>query len=199
MEAKYIRVSTEEQNVDRQLEKDVLCYIDKCSGSIPFEKRKSALKLISDIKKGIVTSVHVHSIDRLGRNTIDILQTISFFTANGICLHSTKEGIKTLDENGTENLISKMIIGVLSTLAEFERQRIKERTREGIEKAKQRGTYKGNGRPAGIETRDEFLNKPKTKGIIKRLKQGHSVRECASLCNCSINTIQKVKMMIAEA
>ena len=197
MKAKYIRVSTIEQNESRQIEKDVLSYIDKCSGSIPFEKRESALKLISDINKGIVTSVHVHSIDRLGRDTIDILKTISFLTEKGICLISEKEGVKTLNDDGTENLISKMIIGILSTLSEFELQRIKERQREGIEKAKINKAYIANGRPKGtIETKEEFLKKPKTKAIIKRIKQGHSLRECANLCECSVNTIQKVKMML---
>jgi len=197
MKAKYIRVSTIEQNESRQIEKDVLSYVDKCSGSIPFEKRESALKLISDINKGIVTSVHVHSIDRLGRNPIDILKTISFLTEKGICLISEKEGVKTLNDDGTENLISKMIIGILSTLSEFELQRIKERQREGIERAKIRDVYVGNGRPEGTtETKEEFLKKPKTKAIIKQLKKGRSVRECANQCKCSINTIQKVKGML---
>lgn len=197
MKAKYIRVSTQEQNESRQIEKDVLSYVDKCSGSIPFEKRESALKLISDINKGIVTSVYVHSIDRLGRDTIDILKTISFLTEKGICLISEKEGVKTLNDDGTENLISKMIIGILSTLSEFELQRIKERQREGIEKAKINKAYIANGRPKGtIETKEEFLKKPKTKAIIKRITQGHSLRECANLCECSVNTIQKVKMML---
>ena len=197
MKAKYIRVSTIEQNESRQIEKDVLSYVDKCSGSIPFEKRESALNLISDINKGIITSVYVHSIDRLGRNPIDILKTISFLTEKGICLISEKEGVKTLNDDGTENLISKMIIGILSTLSEFELQRIKERQREGIEKARIRGNYKSNGRPKGnIETKDEFLSKPKNKKIIKLLKEGRSVRECAKLAECSINTIQKVKGML---
>lgn len=197
MKAKYIRVSTLEQNTSRQRNNDVKEYIDHCSGSIPFAKRESALKLISDINKGIITSVEVHSIDRLGRNTIDILNTIKLFTEKNICLTSEKEGVKTLDADGTENLISKMIIGVLSTLSEFEINRTKERTKEGIQKAKENGSYKSNGRKKGsIETKEEFLKKSKNKQIIKELKSGLSLRRCAKMCNVSINTVKKVKDMI---
>ncbi len=197
MKAKYIRVSTLEQNTSRQRNNDIKEYIDHCSGSIPFAKRESALKLISDINKGIITSVEVHSIDRLGRNTIDILNTIKLFTEKNICLTSEKEGVKTLDADGTENLISKMIIGVLSTLSEFELHRIKERQKEGIQRAKVRGVYVGHGRPEGTtETKDEFLKKSKSKQIALRLKKGYSLRECAKMCEVSVNTVKKVKDMI---
>ena len=77
--------------------------------------------------------MHVHSIDRLGRNTLDIMQTIQDFTSKGINVVSTKEGLQTLI-NGKENPIAKMMIGILGTLAEFELARGKERQAEGIAK-----------------------------------------------------------------
>ena len=80
MIANYIRVSTLEQNTARQ-ETNGLTYTDKCSGSIPFAERKEAKKLL---KNEAITEVHVHSIDRLGRNTLDIMQTIQNFTDKGI-------------------------------------------------------------------------------------------------------------------
>jgi DNA invertase Pin-like site-specific DNA recombinase len=93
MKAKYIRVSTKEQNRDRQTDFDGLTYIDKCSGSIPFKERPEANKLLDNKE---ITEVHVHSIDRLGRNTLDIMQTIQDFTSKGINVVSTKEGLQTL-------------------------------------------------------------------------------------------------------
>ena len=78
MKAKYIRVSTKEQNTDRQTDFDGLTHIDLCSGSIPFKDRPEAKKLLSNKE---ITEVHVHSIDRLGRNTLDIMQTIHVWSA----------------------------------------------------------------------------------------------------------------------
>jgi len=79
-------------------------------------------------------------------------------------------------------------------LTEFELNRMKERQKEGIEKAKDRGAYKSNGRPKGTtESMDEYLNKPKTKKIIKELKKGRSLRETSLVCKCSLSTVQKVQ------
>ena len=132
MRAKYIRVSTKEQNTDRQTDFNGLTYIDLCSGSIPFKERPEAKKLLSNKE---ITEVHVHSIDRLGRNTLDIMQTIQDFTSKGINVVSTKEGLQTLI-NGKENPIAKMMIGILGTLAEFELARGKERQAEVLQRRK---------------------------------------------------------------
>lgn len=164
MKAKYIRVSTKEQNIDRQTDFDGLTYIDECSGSISFKERPEAKKLLNNKE---ITEVHVHSIDRLGRNTLDIMQTIQDFTSNGINVVSIKEGLQTLID-GKENPIAKMMIGILGTLAEFELSRIKERQAEGIAKAKERGGFKG--RSIGSkESAEVFVNKASTQAILVRL------------------------------
>ena len=139
MRVKYIRVSTIEQNTDRQDDFKGLTYKDKCSGSIAFKNRKEASKLLAN---NDVTEILVHSIDRLGRNTIDIMNTIQDFTDRGINVVSQKEGLQTILD-GKENPIAKMMIGILGTLAEFELTRIKERQLEGITKAKAKGVYVG--------------------------------------------------------
>lgn len=79
MKARYIRVSTLNQKIERQLEKqypDEKIYIDKISGSIPFSQRFSAKELLNEIGKNEIHYISVSSIDRLGRNTLDVLQTI---------------------------------------------------------------------------------------------------------------------------
>lgn len=191
MKAKYIRVSTTEQNTDRQLsvefEKN---YIDKCSGSIPFNERPEAKKLLANDK---VTELHVHSIDRLGRNTLDIMQTIQYFTSKGINVVSEKEALQTIVD-GKENPIAKMMIGILGTLAEFELSRIKERQKEGIVKAKAKGVYIGR-KKGSKEDIDTFLNKPSTKAIIRHLKAKEGIRRTAKLSGTSIGTVQKVKKL----
>jgi len=187
----YIRVSTLEQNTARQETKG-LTYIDKCSGSIPFAERKEAKKLL---KNEAVTEIHVHSIDRLGRNTLDIMQTIQNFTNKGINVVSRKEGLQTL-VNGEENPIAKMMIGILGTLAEFELTRSKERQAEGIAKGRARGSYKGNGGNKKTETVTEFMNKKTSKAIARYLKQGNSLRASAKLSGTSLGTVQKVNKLL---
>lgn len=190
MKALYIRVSTTEQNIDRQVEEGIKTYTDKISGSVSFSKRPEACKLLKEVEAGNVTEIQVHSIDRLGRNTLDIMQTIEKLTDKGVNVISKKEGLQTLIE-GKVNPIAKMMIGILGTLAEFELTRIKERQAEGIAKAKIKGVYVG--RKEGKEDDSVFLNKAKSINIIKFLKQGESVRRTALLSASSINLVRKVK------
>jgi DNA invertase Pin-like site-specific DNA recombinase len=121
-------------------------------------------------------------------------------TQNGVNVISAKEGLRTLNDDGSENMVAKMMIGILGTLAEFEFNRMKERQREGIDKAKSKGLYKGNGRPSGTEESiNEFMEKKLSRKIVKELKKGRSLRETAKICECSTSTVQKVvKYMRAE-
>ena len=188
MKAKYIRVSTEGQKIVRQADFDGLIYPDVCSGSTPFKEREYAKKLLENKE---VTEVHVHSIDRLGRNTLDIMQTIQDFTSKGINVVSTKEGLQTLID-WKENPIAKMMIGILGTLAEFELSRIKERQAEGISKAKEKGRFVG--RSIGSkESTEAFVNKASTQSILKHLRDNESVRRTALLSKTSEGTVKKVK------
>ena len=193
MKAKYIRVSTLEQNTDRQTNFEGLTYIDKCSGSTPFNERNEAKRLLANES---ITEVHVHSIDRLGRNTLDIMHTIQNFTSKGINVISEKEGLQTI-VNGKENPIAKMMIGILGTLAEFELNRSKERQSEGIANAKRKGVYVGR-KEGSKESTEQFLNKKLTQTIIRHLKAKESIRRCALLSGASIGTVQKVKELLGQ-
>ena len=193
MKVQYIRVSTIEQNTDRQDNFNGKKYTDKCSGSIAFKDRKEASKLLSNQD---VTEVLVHSIDRLGRNTIDIMQTIQEFTGRGINVVSVKEGLNTIVD-GKENPVAKMMIGILGTLAEFELTRIKERQAEGIANARTKGVYKG--RPSETsESIESFLAKESTQSILKHLRNGESIGRTALLSKSSTGKVKKVKKLIRD-
>ena len=201
MKALYIRVSTLEQNTDRQHENGISTYIDKISGSTAFRERPEAKKLLANIDKGLINEIHVHSIDRLGRNTLDIMQTIESLTDKGVNVISKKEGLQTL-VNGKENPVSKLMIGILGTLAEFELTRIKERQAEGIAKAKAKGRYVG--RNVGTsENKETTLNKAKNTYIANQLSKGNSMNVIRmktkdKFGTCSINTVRKIKELIAN-
>jgi len=194
MKAKYIRVSTKEQNTDRQTDFNGLTYVDECSGSIAFKDRPEAKKLLNNKE---LTEIHVHSIDRLGRNTLDIMQTIQDFTNKGINVVSTKEGLQTIVD-GKENPIAKMMVGILGTLAEFELNRIKERQAEGIAKAKAKGVYKEGRKVGSSESIEVFVNKASTQSILKYLRNNESVRRTALLSKTSEGTVKKVKKMLRD-
>ena len=198
MKATYIRVSATEQKTDRQTEGiEGKMYIDKISGSTALAKRPEGKKLIEAIERKEVTELHILSIDRLGRNTIELLQNIEYFTNLGCNVISQKEGLQTL-VNGTPNPIAKLMIGILSTLAEFELNRIKERQKEGIAIAKEKGSFVG--RAAGTsESLEIFMNKSKSKKIANKLQKGFGIRETALLTKSSITTVQKVNKFLKEA
>jgi DNA invertase Pin-like site-specific DNA recombinase len=193
MIVKYIRISTTEQNTDRQEKFDGKVYIDKISGSTPFAERPQAKKLLSNKE---ITEVHVHSIDRLGRNTLDIMQTIQNFTSIGINVVSDKEGLNTIVD-GKENPIAKMMIGILGTLAEFELSRGRESKAEGIANAKLKGVYMGR-KKGTTESIDKFVNKASTQAILKYLKQNESTKRTALLSKTSEGTVKKVKKLIRD-
>ena len=194
MKVKYIRVSTTEQNTTRQEEKGFKAYIDQISGSVIFSERPQGKKLLNEVSQGHITEVHVHSIDRLGRNTMDILQTIKTMTANNVNVISRKEGLSTLVD-GKESPTAKMVLSIMATLSEFELNTIKERQLEGIARAKERGVYKKNGgsRTLSIE---QILSKPKNAICAKELRSGESIRRSAKLSGVSHTTAMKIKKLI---
>lgn len=199
MRVQYTRVSTTDQNSVRQIEDGLKLYPDECSGTIPFKNRKYGKILWEDICTKKVTEVVVHSIDRLGRNTLDILQTINDITAQGCNIVARKEGFSYLDEEGKVNMYAKVLVGVLGSLAELEYSIRKESQREGIAKAKERGVYKSNGRAKGsFESEDLFLNKKSSVAVVKYLKEGETLRRTAKLAEVSLGTVQKVVKIYKE-
>ena len=201
MKVYYLRVSTIEQNTARQMEEipeDCKVFEDKISGSVPFAERTEGRNIVNLIKQRQINTIYVHSIDRLGRNSLDILQTIQFFNEYEVNLISKKEGLQTFID-GKPNAIASLMIGILSTLSEFELSRIKERQREGISSAKERGAYASNGGTKRAESFDEFMNKESSKKILKYLKQGLSVRSCAKMSECSISLVMKVRGLLVES
>jgi DNA invertase Pin-like site-specific DNA recombinase len=191
----YSRVSTDTQNSDRQLKEGVKCYSDVCSGSVCFSERKHAKRLIKDIDKGLITEVAVSSIDRLGRNLVDIINTLHYFERTGVQLISQKEGLTLLNEKGVISPVSKLMIGLLGSIAEFERDRIRERQAEGIAIAIGKGKFLGRSVGSTYST-DKILNLyPK---VVKYLGEKESLKRTALLAGVSVPTVIKVKKILAN-
>lgn len=193
---KYTRVSTEEQNISRQhinSKEFTKVYIDKTSGTIQFNERKQAKKLLNDIELGSITEIHVSSIDRLGRNILDILAVIEFLQEKSVSLFVENIGMYSMIDNKV-NSAFKMIISVLGNVAEMERAYLRERQKQGINIAKANGTY--TGRLYGSKMSNEKLLE-KYKVVVKELSENkQSLRRAALLGGCSLGTAQKINRII---
>jgi DNA invertase Pin-like site-specific DNA recombinase len=134
----YIRVSTTDQNTDRQLEGLQLdrIFTDKASGKDV--KRPQLEDLLRFVREGDV--VFVHSMDRLARNLKDLLQIVESLTNRGVRIEFIKE---VLVFTGDDSPMSTLLLSMLGAVAEFERALIKERQKEGIALAKAKGVYTG--------------------------------------------------------
>jgi len=197
MEILYTRTSTIEQNSERQeigKEKFDLHLDDKCSGTIPFFDRPQGRKILGLLEKGDITMLTVHTIDRLGRDLLDILNTINKFNSHKVAIFFKQQGIRTLDDDGTENNISKLIISILGVVAEIERKQIRERQLEGIAIAKAKGIYGGRNKGA-TESVSKFLNKPKNTKAISYLNRGLKKSEVAKIVGLHPATVAKIKMI----
>ena len=137
----YVRVSSCDQNADRQLEHlDVdRVFTDKASGKDADRPQLKAL--LAYAREG--DTVVVHSMDRLARNVDDLRRIVQRETKRGVRVQFVKEN---LTFTGEDSPMSNLMLSVLGAVAQFERDLIKERQREGIALAKQRGAYRGRGK-----------------------------------------------------
>lgn len=134
----YIRVSSFDQNPDRQLEHVQVdqVFTDKASGKDM--QRPQLEALLGFVREG--DTVVVHSMDRLARNLDDLRRLVQSLTKRGVRIEFAKE---SLTFTGEDSPMANLMLSVMGAFAEFERALIRERQREGIALAKQRGAYRG--------------------------------------------------------
>lgn len=171
----YIRVSTVEQNLERQLKEIKLdkVFEDKCSGKDT--KRSGLISMLEYVREG--DEIHVHDISRLARNLEDLLTLVKDVNSKGISICFHKEN---LTFTGQSNPMQDLMLSLLGSVYQFERSMIKERQLEGIQLAKEKGKYKG--RPT-----DKDLHHN-----IKVLRDdGLSLRKIAKQCGCALSTVQR--------
>jgi DNA invertase Pin-like site-specific DNA recombinase len=135
----YIRVSTLDQNTERQLHGVPLdkVYEEKISGK---DTQRPALQACLEFLREDDTLV-IHSMDRLARNVVDLITLVNDLLQRGVSVQFMKN--KLLFSADTSNPTSALMLTVLGAFAQFERDMIRERQREGIALAKTRGVYKG--------------------------------------------------------
>jgi DNA invertase Pin-like site-specific DNA recombinase len=174
----YARVSTADQNLDGQI--DALnaagakrIFSEKISGSI--RKRPELDALLDQLRDGDVITVTKY--DRLARSLKDLLEIVEAIGVRGAGFRSLAEDIDTTTPAG------RLIFHIFASLAEFERERISERTREGLQAARKRGRV--GGRPPALSPaqRDEVRH--------MRDEEGRRLTEIAQLFRVSVKTVRR--------
>jgi DNA invertase Pin-like site-specific DNA recombinase len=151
MRVGYIRVSTLDQKIERQLENIQLdkVFIDKCSGKDL--NRPQFQIMMNFVREG--DRVIVDSMDRMARNLDDLRKIVKDLTSKSIEIEFIKEN---LIFNGEDSPLSHLLLSMMGAFAEFERSLIRERQREGIMIARAKGVYKNRGRDRCLKS-DEII------------------------------------------
>jgi len=201
----YSRVSTQTQDNQRQIDElnqysqgmryDVVGdFTEKISGGKKNEERPELMNMISFIKKKDIDKVLCWEMSRLGRNTLEVLKTIEILNENKISLYIKNYNIETLDENGEKNPLSTLMVQILSSISEMEKNQIRGRIKSGYD------NYRNNGGKVGRKngfrkSKEQILEE--YKDVTKYLRKGRSIREIMKLTNRSNGTIMKVKKLIS--
>lgn len=164
----YVRVSSLDQNVDRQLEgvQVAKVFTDKASGKDV--KRPELQRMLEFVREG--DTLVVHSMDRLARNLDDLRRLVQNLTQRKIKIEFIKE---SLTFTGEDSPMSNLLLSMMGAFAEFERSLIHERQKEGIALAKARGAYKGRRHALSSEQIAEARDK-----VAAGQKKAAVAREC---------------------
>ena len=174
----YARVSTEDQNLDGQL--DALkaagaekIFADKITGTA--RSRPELDRLLDQLRQGDVITVTKY--DRLARSLRDLLDIVDTIQAQGAGFRSLAEDIDTTTPAG------RLVFHVFASIAQFERERISERTREGLEAARKRGRV--GGRPPALSA----VQRAEARRM--RDEELRPLTEIAQLFRVSVKTIRR--------
>ena len=160
MEIGYVRVSTESQNVDRQLADLNLpienLYIDHSSGKDV--NRPELQNMLKALRSGDI--LHIHSLDRLARNLKDLMNLLDTLTAKGVEVRFHKENLTFSTDQ--QNPMSRLMLQFFGAMAEWERALIRERQSEGIRAAKK------SGKPIGRPTKVTDEQRERVREVFRR-------------------------------
>ena len=205
----YARVSSvsDRQNTDRQVI-DLKAYAsdnhldirkvfeEHISGAKKNEERPVLSECLDYCVSHNIDIILCSELSRLGRSVYEVLDNVKFCRDHHINIFFQKEGITIFNPDGTENPYTAIMIAVLGTAAQLEREAIKFRLNSGRMAYIAKNGHEGLGRPKGTSKTKESLE-TEYRGVIKELKRGTSVRRTAKLCDVSTFTVQKIKRVFS--
>lgn len=196
-----VRVSTQKQENDRQIS-ELQSYaaskgyvvVEVCqeqvSGAADESARHGLHRVEELARAGSVKKVLVHEVSRLARRNSIAHAFVETLEDLGVSLYWHQQGIETLLPNGKRNPAAAIMFALLAEMARAERETLSERIKSGLAEARRKGRKLG--RPQGSrDSAKEFL--AKHPAIVRRLKEGHSVRNTAKITGRGVSTVQRVK------
>ena len=199
MKVFYSRISTDDGQTHKRQLQDLkgfdYVFCDVVSGSTRLFERGKGREIKKLLDEGKLTLLEVHSIDRLGRSTIDVLSTWKELTEKGVTIVCRNPNIRNFDENGNPDKFSELLLSVLSVMYSFERDTIRQRQLDGIRVKKMTNPEVYIGRRVGTSYSPEvFLSRKKSQLILSYLNKGtHTYKEISKILGVSETTISKVK------
>ena len=143
---------------------------------------------------GAVRKVLVHEVSRLARRTSVAHAFVETLEEHGVSLYWHQQGIETLLPNGKRNPAAAIMFALLAEMARAERETLSERIKSGLAEARRKG--RRIGRPEGSTlSPSKFLTKHRD--VVRRLREGHSVRNTAAITGKGSSTVQRVKAVLS--
>jgi DNA invertase Pin-like site-specific DNA recombinase len=176
----YVRVSTVDQNTERQLNGMELAKVFTDHASGKDTKRPALTECLEYLRDG--DTLVVHSMDRLGRSVLDLRKMVADLTGRGVTVRFVKDNLEFAPEGASP--FSTLMLNLLGSIAEFERDLMLERQREGIAIAKGKGVYKGR-KPA--------LAPAQVVEVAGRLAAGESATKLAAEFGVSRATVYNTR------
>lgn len=202
------RVSTQAQ--DYQYQVDLLTelannrgwevmkvFANKVSGAKRNEDRPEIQDLLDFVRTNKVDKVLCTEISRLGRSTLQALQTIEVLNENGVCLYLANYGLETLDRNGKVNPVVSLICTILLEVAQMERGMIRSRMEMGYQEYlnKRKTEDLPLGRPSTYRKSEEAYRTQYAKELTL-LRKGISLRNVSQLTGTAVGTLRKLKQFV---
>lgn len=182
----YARVSTIDQNPENQVQEIKAAgfsiephrvITETVSGSVPICRRKGFIRLLDKMEKNDL--LIVTKLDRLGRDAIDVSTTVAKLEIMGIKVYCLALGGIDLTSSA-----GKMTMGVINTVAQFERDLLIERTQSGLARAKSNGKVLG---------RPQILSESQKMHVVQQLQDGMTISAIAKHFNISRQTIMRIR------
>ena len=200
----YARVSStgERQDTSRQVA-DLTRYAEANGITVirAFEEKMSGARenrpvfndCIDYLASGNADILLVSELSRLGRTMRLVVDTIDNLTKAGVNIYLQSPGIYMLNDDGTKNPLTTMLVAMLSSFAEMEREQIRYRLESGRQQAIARGVKMGRKPGFKLSDKEILARYPQ---VVRKINKGLSVREIAGACNVSTGTVQKVKKVM---
>jgi DNA invertase Pin-like site-specific DNA recombinase len=168
-------------------------FAEKISGAKKNHDRQELMNMIEYVNTNQIEKVMVTELSRLGRDTLQVLQTIEILNQNKISVFIQNYNIETLTPDKEINPMSQFLITILAEVARMERKTIRERVASGYENYRNAGGKVG--RKVGYTKSDEAMKEQYIEEI-KLLKKGYALRNIYKITGTSLNTLQKIKKFI---